>query len=45
MVLGRKDRDKAERWEKELEDTWYAYVQQVSLSRQKKKSKDLFVFL
>lgn len=32
MVSGRKDRDKAERWEKELEDAWYAYVQQVSLS-------------
>ena len=26
MVSGRKDLDKAERWGKELEDAWYAYV-------------------
>lgn len=26
MVLGRKGRYKAERWDKDHEDAWYAYV-------------------
>ena len=26
VVSGRRDEDKAERWEQELEDAWYAYV-------------------